>query len=232
MKEVNYTDSANDVVDTIGPVLATFLDDVIKTELSDAKYVFDPNLDYETAIKRFREDSQMNFEIAQALPLFVFRRSVLRWPDDGVAPNRRFTSSKALVKDLVDGSAMIYTPIYGEFDLEFSYINKNIEDIERFEITYLSDEGISGTREFELDLPDLGTFKYYAEYNELQSLDINYENNYFKALVGTIKIRGMFFTFRSQSKIIKNIQLNYRQWLNSVSLVDQPIIESHEIGEL
>jgi hypothetical protein len=231
-KETNYSGSMNDVVDTIGPSLQVFINEVVKEEMPDCKFVYDPNLSYETAIKKLRENSQMNQDLSTALPLFVFRRSNLRWPEDGIAPNRRLTSAKAISRNLSDGKAIIYTPIFAEYDLEFLYINKNMEDIEKFEITYLSDEGISGTRQYVVRLPELGDFNHFAEYNELSSLEVNYEENFFKGLIGTIKIRGMFFTFRSESPIIKQISANYRSWLDSVDLKPTSILkEQIIIGE-
>lgn len=224
-KSENFSNSMNDVVETIGPVLQVFINDVVKQEMSDCNFVYDPQLSYETAIRKFRQDSVMNQDALSALPLFVFKRSVLRWLEDGLAPSRRLTASRGK-KILSDGKALIYTPIFGEFDLDFLYLNKTMEDIEKFEITYLSDEGISGTREFKLNLPELGEFTYFADYNELQELEVNFENNFYKGLVGTIKIRGMFFTFRTESGIILNIDANFRQWFEEAN---NPILESINI---
>jgi hypothetical protein len=213
----NFSDSMNDVVDTIGPVLQVFINEVVKKEMSDCNFVYDPQLSYETAVKKFRKDSNMNQDTLSALPLFAFNRSVLRWPENGIAPNRRVTSSQGVVR-LADNSAVIYTPIYGEFDVNFFYVNKVMQDIEKFEITYLSDEGISGTKEIVLAIPELGDFKYFIEYGELDSLEINADDNYYKALIGKIVIRGMFFTFRSNSPIITNIKASYNSWLDDVTV--------------
>ena len=219
-KTINYTDSMNDVVSTVGPVLQVFLNEVVKAEMSDCNFVYDPNLSYETAIKKFRSDSQMNDDSISPMPLFIFRRTQLKWNEEGLAPNRRLTSYKAAKKNLSDGNTLIYTPLHAEFDIEFLYLNKTMEDIEKFEIVYLSDEGISGTREFTLDLPELGDFKYFADYNELQDLSVEFENNYYKGLVGVITVRGMFFTFRSESPIIKSIGINYKNWINDIGTDD------------
>lgn len=213
-KNENFSDSMNDVVETIGPVLERFIEDVIKAELPDCKCVYDPNMDYVTAITRFREQSTMMGVPSQALPLFMFRRSVLRWPEDGISPNRRLSQSKASKYMLSDGKALTFTPLFGEFDIEFVYINETMEDVEKFEITYLSDEGISGSKKVVLDLPELGEFNYFAEYNELTSLEVNYNDNFYKALAGVIKIRGMFFTFRSESSIIREVGMRFRAWID------------------
>ena len=223
-KSTNYTDSQNDVVDTIGPSLQVFLNDVVRAELPNCFYVYDQELSYVTAITKYREQARMNGTTDTPMPLFVFRRSVLRWPEDGIAPNRRLTSSKAMQKNLQDGTAIFYTPIFGEYDIEFLYLNQTMEDVEKFEITYLSDEGISGTRQFTVRLPELGDFNHFADYNQLDSLDVSYESNFYKGLAGTIKIRGMFFTFRGQSSIIKQIDLNYRNWVTNLS--NSPIDET------
>lgn len=213
-KTINYQNSMNDVVSTIGPVLQNFIEDVLKNEITNLKVVHSPNMDYVNAIKDFRRKAQMEDVVSEALPLFVFRRSVLRWQEDGLSPNRRLTSSTGSVKDIESGTAVTYTPIFGEFDLDFLYINTSMEETEKFEITYLSDEGISGTRQFKVELPILGEFTFFADYSNLESLDVVAEDNFYKALAGVIKIRGMFFTFRSESAIIRSIELNYKAWLD------------------
>lgn len=215
-KEVNYSGSINDVVNTVGPVLKVIIDDVIRAEIQNCGYVYDPDLTYETAMKRFRNVNQMNNAKVTAPPLFVFKRSPLRYPDDVQSPNKRLIHSK---NNLVtgEGSAVTYTCLHAEFDLDFLYISKNMEDIERFEITYLSEEGISGTREVTVNIPELGDFKYFISYNELVDLTVNIDDNFYKAVLSSMKVRGFFFTFRTEAKRILEVNANIRAFYDSIA---------------
>jgi hypothetical protein len=213
-KKINFSDSMNDVVDTIGPVLQAFINDVVKEEMPNCNYIYDPQLTFESALGLFRQANNMEnrdqTEVKDPLPLFAFSRSALKYPENTPALHRRAANNQGhYVTD--NGDDVLYSMVYGEIELQFLYVNKNMKEIEQFEITYLANEGISGTKEITLNLPDLGDFNYYIEYDDLLDVDVNIDNLYFKSLAGTVKIRGFFFIFRSDAPLIKEINLDIYQ---------------------
>lgn len=222
MPEVNNSNSMGDVVHSLGPVLKSFLDNVIRAEMPDCRYVYDPDLSYESGVQRLRANNKMN-EIEgkngnQPLPLFIFRRTALMYPEEGQAPNIRATHGTGAMK-IADGVAVKYGFTHAEFSVDFLYINPNMEQMEQFEITYLSKRGISGTTEFPVDLGDLGEFKYFLSWNDVIDVEVQTEGNYFKGIASTVKIRGFFFVFESEAKQILEIKQNIATFKREVGMI-------------
>ena len=219
MADYNSIDSMKDVVETVAPVLQTIINDVIRFEMPSCNYVYDPDLSYETSLQRFRNNNTMNNTTMEALPLFSFRRTALRYPDDGSAPNMRSTSHRG-VQRLPDGGAVEYSAVHCEFDLDFLYINKFMQELEQFEITYMSEDGISSVKEITVTIPQLGDFKYFLAWSPLLDISDNTEDNFYKGLAGTLKVRGFFFVFRTESKQILEINANIRAFYESIAAND------------
>jgi hypothetical protein len=213
-KRINHPDSMNDVVDTMGSVLQTFINDVVKEEMPNCSYIYDPQLSYESALALFRQANNMEGRDQQnskdPLPMFAFSRSALRYPELAPALHRRAANNKGHYIN-ENGDEFLYSMVYGEMELQFLYINKNMKELEQFEITHLANDGISGTREITVNLPELGDFNYHIEYDDLLDVDLSIDGNYFKTLAGTIRIRGFYFIFRSEAPVIRSINLNIRQ---------------------
>lgn len=201
----NVTGSKNDVVETKVAVLQAFLNDVIRKEMPNCAYVYDPELSYESGLKTLRNNNKMNQAYQDPAELFIFRTTPLRHPDDGQAPNARSTHQNGVIKD-PDGTATIYSAVHAEFDLEFLYCNPIMEEAQRFEVVFLSDDGISGTPEVDVKLGDLGYFKHYLKWEKLLDVTVNTADNYFKAYASSMRIRGYFFVFRGEGKVIKEIK--------------------------
>ena len=194
---VNNNDSQNDVVSTHSHVLFAF-ENMIRKEMPNSAVVFDPKLSYETAMKQFYANNESDQD---PLPLFAYMRSVSRPAED--APARRGRNYTGNLKH--DDGIISYKATHDEFDVNFMYITKSIESLERFEVVYNSDEGISGTKEITVPMGDLGEFKYFLDFQELTDIEVESENTFYKGLAGSLKIRGFYFTFRATSGIIKNI---------------------------
>lgn len=222
MPEVNNPNSMNDVVHSLGPVLKSFLDNVIRAEMPDCKYVYDPELSYESGIKRLRENNKMNQlegKVAnQPLPLFIFRRSALMYPEEAQAPNMRSTHGTGTMKT-AHGVAVKYGFVHAEFSVDFLYVNPNMEQMEQFEIAYLSKRGVTGTTEFVVDLGDLGEFRYYLSWNDVIDVEVQSETNYFKGMASTVKIRGFFFVFESEAKQILQIKQNIATFNREIGMI-------------
>ena len=53
---------------------------------------------------------------------------------------------------------------------------------------------------------ELGEFKYFIEYEKLLDFTANSNDNYYKSYASSIRVRGFFFVFRGESKIITEIK--------------------------
>jgi len=209
-KTVNHPDSMNDTVETIGPVIQTFINEVVREEMPNCNYVFDPELGYESAIQLFRAKTSEEGTIKDPLPLFAFSRGMLRYPENAPALHRRAANNIG-VHQSEEGNHFTYSMVYGEIELQFLYINKNMKEVEQFEINYLSNEGISGTRKLTLNLPDLGDFNYHIEYNDILDVNIVRDDTFYKGVAGSLLIRGFYFVFRSEASVIKEINCSIYQ---------------------
>jgi hypothetical protein len=216
-KEINYQSSLLDVVNTMGLVLKGVIDDCVRKEIPNCSYVYDPDLSYETGLRRLRQNNQMNVSSKDPMPLFIFRRSALKHPDSAQAPNKRLQHSVGYALVEGENKGVRYTALHAEFDVDFIFVSQSQQEIEQFEITYLSEEGISGTREISVEIPMLGSFKYFLSFNELADLTINVQDNYYKALLSSMKVRGIFFIFRTEIAQILEINANIRAFYEDIS---------------
>jgi hypothetical protein len=77
-----------------------------------------------------------------------------------------------------------------------------MEDIENFEVLYMSESSVSSVKDLFLPLTflnpslDLGDFDYACMWNlNLDQLQVNIGENYFKGIRGTCTISGAFHVF-------------------------------------
>lgn len=186
-------------------VLEQFISKV-KLEIPDAKFVYDEKLSYETAITKFRADNNLNGTSIEALPLFAFKRSVLRYVDKG-AGKRATTGILDFFNRTSQNASDKFRIVQGEMDIDFLFIVKSAADSELFEIEYLSETGLSRQRELIVNTaPDLGVdLPYYVSYGPLSDKLMESDNNYFKAISGSVKVVGAYPVFMSSSKVIHEI---------------------------
>lgn len=182
----------------------------IKEEMPDTKYVYDEALTYETAVKQFRDNNNMNEDEQVALPLFAFKRSVLRYADQNGGIGRRSTTKKAIYN--LPGELDNYvssTLLQAEFDIDFAYITREITDLERFEVAYLSQKGFTRGEQLVVEIDELPEhLTYQVDFKEnLDDKTINLEENYYKVISGKFTIRGYFLVFKGQVHLIKSIGL-------------------------
>lgn len=215
-KTINYKESAGDVVDTVALSLASFKQAVLNELGNNANVIYDPELSYRTAIESLRADEDFQQSGKNVFPLIVYKRSPLRYVEDGKAPNKRMTTHKNKLT-LSDGNVAVYTGLHAEYTIDWLFISNSQQDIERFEVAYLSEEGLSAIKELEVNMRDnIGDFTYHMTWNdELSDLEINDRDDSYKLLIGSCVVRGYYFTFRSESSIIKTINYNTHTYLNS-----------------
>lgn len=194
------------VVSDIALVLKEFLD-TYAARIPNLKFIYDENLSYDTAIANYRAKNNMTGEINEALPLFVFNRSVLRWSEHG-AMRRSVTFRPKGLMNMEDGTALKYKAVHGEFDLNFSLVFNSMSEVENFEVSYLAELNTGGDKEITVTLsPEFGEFKYFVQLQPLDDKLVNIENAYYKTVMGRVLIRGFFFTIFGQGRIIKEINL-------------------------
>ena len=200
-KEVNNTNSQNDVISTVTHSLCAF-ESLIRTEMPGQAVVYDEEVSYETGLKQFLSNSNYSGNHEQdPLPIFIYNRTVLIDSEYGLGKR-----AKNMTGCMRSGSgSLTYGATYGEYEIQFLYVSKNIEMAEKFEVVYNSDEGITGSKEMTVKMGELGDFKYFLTYQDLTSKEIAHENVYYKGIIGSIKVRGFYFTFRGTSGIIEQI---------------------------
>jgi hypothetical protein len=202
MTKVNIDNSQNDVITTVSHVLMGFEDMVLK-EMPNIPVVYTEELSFEEGLKKLlAESSYAGNPTENIVPFLAYNRTVLRRTEDRHAGVRASNKTGCI---RVGDDAVQYGMTASEFDVQFIYAANNIELSEKFEVVYNSEEGISGTKELVVDLLELGEFKYFMDFKELIEKNIAHEDTYYKLIIGSVTIRGFYFTFRSQSGIIKEI---------------------------
>lgn len=181
----------------------------IGTEFSNMKFIHDNDLSYESAITKLRSKNEIEGNSDPAFPLFIFKRSVLRW----VTEHRRL--SRSLVPSLED-TVDIYKVAQGVFTVDFLLTSTDMSDIEDFEIRYLAEDGFSSVKKLIVTIPDLGDFTYNAHWNELSDLQIVNEGNMYAALSGSIEVHGWYFVMDENSPRIKMVKLKIETFLNEI----------------
>ena len=213
----NYPNSQNDVITTVTHALMAF-EDVVRQEMPECAVIYDEELSYESALRALVAKGNYDNANLANMPIFIYNRSPLRkniWGIGGRADNYDATMR------LQDGRTLVYTPLNGEFDINFLYVSKSVEAVERFEVVYLCDEGISNTKELKVDMADLGVFTYYAEYKEITDKPVVREEVYYKGIAGNLTVRGFFFTFRADAKIIYEIRERVIALRNSAQAINK-----------
>lgn len=206
----NLPNGQDEVINSAAFVLKAFID-YVSEEIPGLKFVYDEEQSYETTISSYRAKNNLQDDPKDFYPMFSFKRSVLRHVDAGagrrVASNlTRFNREDPPLNQ--PGLSDVYKVLHGSFDLDFMYITKSAKELERFEILYLTEEGISSKKELEVDLSHVvgGSLKYFVTYSrELSEKRFNSNDSYYKIVSGQATIKGFYPVFRTQSKHILQI---------------------------
>ena len=105
-------------------------------------------------------------------PTFAFKRLILESHEQHEirSSRKRKPLRYEMVSNQIGDAAFIYRSYYGTVSVPFLYIHKNMYELEKFEIGFMSEEGISRHKEFYVSIPEydeLGEFKYYVQtFNE------------------------------------------------------------------
>ena len=193
------------VISTVALVLEQFITKV-RSEIQNVNLVYDEKLSYETAITKFRSDNDIDNSASSdtALPLFAFRRSVLRYADKGIGKRSPAGSN---LGQILGNKRDVFKVAHAEMDIDFLFIVKSASDSELFEIEYLSETGLSKQKELLVDVrQDLGVeLPYFVEYQPLTEKVMESDTNFFKAISGSAKVTGYYPVFKTTSNIILSI---------------------------
>lgn len=199
----NAVDSMLNVITLTGLILNEFLNQIEEWSPQLA-YVYDEALTYETALEKYRADKNISDNSDTILPLFAFKRSVLV-PDTENSIGRR-VGNRPIRCNFPDNSVERFKGVMGTFNIEFLYISRNMQDIERFEISYLLERTVSHIKTLNVYIPYLEeTLDYSLRYGDLDEKIINTDNNYYKALSGTFSVHGLFMAFDGTGQQIREI---------------------------
>jgi len=200
-KTFNKPLTLEDVKNSATHTMLSF-EEMVRIEMPSFNVLFDNELTYTSALQEVFKRSSYDAINYKPLPLFAYNRTVLKKTES--AMGRRFSSQFGNVK-LLDGSLVQYTMTNSEFDINFIAITEDMQTLEQFEVAYNSNDGISGSREITVDIPDIGVFKYFITYNDMESKEIIFEESYYKTIIGSATIRGFYFLFNASGKQISEI---------------------------
>jgi hypothetical protein len=210
------------VVSNMALVMKAFLDQ-LGTMVPDIHYVYDENLSYETALRRYRPDQESNHRADPFFPAFVFKRNVLQHTKYGAG--KRTIVNKIVGDVPLAGKVPVYKAVHGWLELPFIVFMKNMVELERFEIAYLAESLGTGGEHNETQLnvvvPGLdGTFPYYVRYtmldDHLEDKTVNTEENFYKDAHGTITIHGFFLLFHQEASVVREIQSKVQTFYTEV----------------
>lgn len=210
----------NDVVTTVTHVCAKF-EELVKQHIPAAGVIYDNDLSYETGIKLLIDKHNFTESQKGDTEVFIYNRSILETSELGAAARTKSMTGSVRVGDEV----LSYDVVQGEFDLNFMYTSHDIRNVEKFETAYIQNQTIAKEKMINVDLgEDIGKFDYFMTALPLTDYVIQHEGASYNAVLGTFRVRGMFFTFKGSKKIIAKI--NLRVFHRADPLENSELIES------
>lgn len=217
------TFETQEVVSVIPLVLKSWLDNSITKYKSEMKYIlYSDDLEYTSLINKLAEKdsaSKTGSSDRRIFPLFGFKRNQLT-----VSEILSSRSRKTFVDRVQDfDSPPIYNGVEGYIDVDFAFWDSKIQRLEHFEVNYLA-RGMSNIRKIDVEFPEIGTFSYELWWSPLENLVLRDEESSKKALYGTCRILGWFFTFSNTAKKIHTINLDTYYWKNDNQILWSDVI--------
>ena len=179
----------DNVISTVALVLDGVINHIV-SKLPGISIIYDENLGYDSGTRLLRDSNNLRDEFSNKLPAIFFRRSVLRYQEEGVG--RRSVVGR-IQEQVSPTESAIYRSVAGTFDLEFVYITTKISQMENFEISWLTEATIGQEKEISVTMPTIGVMPYFLKYNPLDDKLVNSQGNYYKSLSGTMAVRGNYF---------------------------------------
>jgi hypothetical protein len=209
-------------VATIALVLGGFLDK-LQEKHPELNSVYDEELSVESALTAVRAKYQQHgITDKKEYPLFAFKRSALRYPQHGMG--RRSVTNRAFDRPTPENPELIVRKaIQAEFDVEFMHLQDRMDALEIFEIDFLSEGGFTHLSEYEVEIPDLGKFKYMVKHEPVVDKTVVHNNIRHKSLRGKATITGWFFVLEGSGKVITEISAKIKDFNSQIDLSTKTI---------
>jgi hypothetical protein len=186
------------------PLILNQLFTDMKLRYTDAEFKFDPNMGYVEAMSGLRSlRHSLDVTSFNVFPMFVFNRTNLVPVSDF---NRRFQPIK---KDIGLGTAVQYYMKVLQCDIMFKVFSKDVIFSDTFEIMYGSVESVNKIKSFTVDLPEIGNFDFYIDWDQLDESEYNKQDNLYISKSFKATLKGSFFVVDESAldlKIIKTIK--------------------------
>ena len=192
-------DANTNVISIPTLVLSSFID-FVKKELPDINYVYDDMLEYSSSVRNFLSIHNKNKTKLPSpefiLPLFSFKRTPIIWSKAGLG--RRSSSLLYTFPKDSTSSVDVYKSVHGEFEIDFSYFTTSVEDLERFEISFLANENLTGEGSLIVSLADIDIpySLYFNNFDEMTFSKGDDTGLFFKGIKGKIRVIGSFPVFK------------------------------------
>lgn len=203
------------VVSNIAPTVAAYVQTLQKF-IGKINYVFSENVEYEAGSKKWRSENA-GHPSTNTFPLFIFNRSVIRYSELGAG--RRNVVQTALLPGAT--TADPYTTfkfMLGEIDINFLLVDSSFDELENFEISYMTEVGQPTQKEFSYQLPTLGDFRFFTKFEPLEGIEVVIDQNHYKGLTGKINIRGFYFVATGTGSRIQQIDLALKNLINQATI--------------
>jgi hypothetical protein len=191
-----------DVVTTVALSLEALIR-YMQAKFPGVSFIYDEQLGYETGIAELRASNSLRDGFNNKLPAMFFKRSVLRYWADG--HGRRSVVARTKTPGADNKSARLYRQCHGEYDVEFNFVTPRMSELENFEISWLSENGIPELKDIKVDVPTLGELTYHVRFEPLEDKYVNSSGNFYKTVVGRMIVQGQYYAFEADAKIIREI---------------------------
>jgi hypothetical protein len=173
--------------------------------------VYDPSLTYETSVTGQRAlRTRLELTTDSELPLMAFSRSPLRRSDE----LGRRSPKKVIEKNMSAFNYSEYKSLFGSFDFNYLFLTTDIRQIENFEILFYSEESLTSITELVVMVPGIGDWRFFLNWGEIDSFDVNLSGTYYKSLGGVVRVTGFYLTLLSDDNplILEINQLTLEFW--------------------
>jgi len=172
--------------------------------IPNANAVYQPNLAYSDGLKALRDQNlQKQIVDVSALPLLLFNRSTIRNSEVfGKRSRLNVIQQQQAAKEVGEVSNLAadkYKVLMGEMDFRFLYVTTAMEEMERFEMLYMTGVHVKNIKNITIDLPNIGLVEYKVSWESLEDFELNLDEGYYKTIGATAKIHGPFIVSLGES---------------------------------
>lgn len=196
--------------------------DLIWSQDSEMNIIFDSTIDYQRASKAIRKNAQITgADTSKRLPILAFQVGPLQWDDESGIGLRSRTQPIICPND--QGGHLKLKAVQGFFNLSFIYYTRNLEDLNRFQIAYMTEEFISTFKRVPVTFPGGIKANYDFTYDEpFDEKILQTEDNKIMGVSGNIRVNGQFFSVKGLVQLIKKINAGISDF-EAVNAVGEPI---------